>query len=454
MMPGRASPSSAGVWKTPPPMDSKPTATHRDRTIGPGRERQGAIYAEGIHGRRPSVPTDFASLERAARRRARVHGWAYVAGGAGEGATMRANREALERWRIVPRMLRDVSVRDLSVELFGRRLPAPVLLGPVGASELLHPEADLAIARAAADLGLPYVFTSQACAAMESCAAVMGESPRWFQLYWSTDDDLVDSFLSRAAAAGAEAIVVTLDTTLLGWRTRDLNLGYLPFARGEGIAQYTSDPRFAEMVRERVAAAGGRREVEITLGAIRALLSITRHYPGRFLANLRSPLPRAAVETFLDTYSRPSLTWRDIETLRQRTDLPVLLKGIQHPDDARRAVQAGVDGIVVSNHGGRQVDGAIGAADALVDIVDAVGDEMTVLLDSGIRTGSDVFKALALGADAVLIARPYVYGLTLNGSDGVRDVMRNIVAEFDLTMGLSGLASIAEITRDAVRHVR
>jgi lactate 2-monooxygenase len=434
-------------------MDSETSATRRNRPPGPGRERQGAIYAEGIHGRRPSVPTDFASLERAARRRARAHGWAYVAGGAGEGATMRANREALERWRIVPRMLRDVSVRDLSVELFGRRLPAPILLGPVGASELLHPEADLAIARAAAALGLPYVFTSQACATMEECAAVMGDAPRWFQLYWSTDDGLVDSFLARAAAAGAEAIVVTLDTTMLGWRPRDLNLGYLPFARGEGIAQYTSDPRFIEIVRERIAAASGRREVEITLGAIRALLSITRHHPGRFLANLRSPVPRMAVQTFLDTYSRPSLTWRDIETLPQRTDLPVLLKGIQHPDDARRAVQAGVDGIVVSNHGGRQVDGAIGAADALVDVVDAVGGETTILLDSGIRTGSDVFKALALGADAVLVARPYVYGLTLNGSDGVRDVMRNIVAEFDLTLGLSGLASLAELDRNALRQI-
>ncbi|MDQ2795567.1 MAG: alpha-hydroxy-acid oxidizing protein, partial [Actinomycetota bacterium] len=190
-----------------------------------GRQQQ--IYLDGLHGRRPSVPTDFASLERLARKRSSRLGWAYTAGGAGVGSTMRANREAFDRWKIVPRMLRDVSTRDLGVELFGHRIPAPVLFGPVGASELLHPEADVAIARAAAELGVPYVFSSQACASMEDCAAVMSDSPRWFQLYWSTDDELVDSFLARAKSVGAQAIVVTLDTTLLGWRPEDLNLGSL-----------------------------------------------------------------------------------------------------------------------------------------------------------------------------------------------------------------------------------
>ncbi|HWD66270.1 MAG TPA: alpha-hydroxy-acid oxidizing protein [Solirubrobacteraceae bacterium] len=421
--------------------------------VGPGRERQDAIYRAGIHGRRPRVPTDYATLERRARRHAPAVGWAYADAAAGEGATMRANREAFDRWKIVPRMLRDVSRRDLSVELFGRRLPAPVLFGPVGASELLHPEADLAIARAAAELGVPYVFTSQACAPMEACAWEMGEAPRWFQLYWSTDDGLVDSFLARAKAAGAEAVVVTLDTTMLGWRPKDLNLGSLPFARGQGIAQYTADSRFLEIVRDRIANHVGEREVEVTLGAIRTFMSITRRFPGRFLDNLRSPGPRASVETFLDIYSRPSLTWSDIETLRERTDLPVLLKGIQHPDDARRALDAGVDGIVVSNHGGRQVDGAIGSLDAMVDIVPVVDGRAKVLLDSGVRTGSDVFKALALGADAVLIGRPYLYGLTLAGQAGARDVMHNIIAEFDLTLGLSGLTSVGELGPEALRRI-
>lgn len=431
--------------RTPPDVTASPP--------GPGRERQSEIYLQGIHGRRPIVPTDFTTLERRARRKAPAVGWAYADAAAGEGATMRANREAFERWRIVPRMLRDVSHRDLGVELFGRRIPAPVLFGPVGAAELLHPEADVAIARAAAELGIPYVFTSQACAPMEECARVMGDAPRWFQLYWSTDDGLVDSFLERAKRAGAEAIVVTLDTTMLGWRPKDLNLGSLPFIRGQGIAQYTADSRFLEIVRERIAAAAGSQNVEISLGAIRTLISISRRFPGSLLENLRSPEPRAAVQTFLDIYSRPSLTWTDIETLRDRTDLPVLLKGIQHPDDARRALEAGVNGIVVSNHGGRQVDGAIASLDALVDIAPVVDGQATLLLDSGVRTGADVFKALALGADAVLIGRPYLYGLTLAGQAGARDVVANIIAEFDLTLGLSGLASVSELGPDALRRI-
>jgi lactate 2-monooxygenase len=426
---------------------------------GPGRIRQNQIYRAGVQGRTPAVPTDFATLERRARRRARKLGWAYAAGGAGEGATMRANREAFERWKIVPRMLRDVSRRDLTVALFGRTLPAPVLYGPVGAAELLDPDADVAIARAAATVGVPYVFTSQACASMEVCAAAMGEAPRWFQLYWSTDDGLVDSFLARAESAGCEAVVVTLDTTMLGWRPMDLNLGSLPFARGQGIAQYTADSRFMEIVRERIAAAADAADpdsdgdLKPSLAALRTLYSIVRRFPGGFLENLRSPEPRAAVQTFLDIYSRPSLTWADIETLRSRTKLPILLKGIQHPDDARRALDAGVDGIVVSNHGGRQVDGAIGSLDALVEIAPVIDGRCRLLLDSGVRSGADVFKALALGADAILIGRPYLYGLALAGEAGARDVVRNIIAEFDLTLGLSGLTSLSELTPDALRRL-
>ena len=418
---------------------------------GAGRARQNVIYRAGVLGRTPAVPTDFAGLERLARRKTSRRGWAYIAGGAGEGATMRANREAFDRWKIVPRVLRDVSRRDLSVELFGRTLPAPVLLAPVGAAELADPDADVAIAGAAAELGVPYIFSNQGCAPMEESAAAMGDSPRWFQLYWSSDDDLVDSLLARAKTIGADAVVVTLDTTLLGWRPQDLNLGSLPFARGEGIAQYTSDPTFVRIVRERIAAAAGARpEVEVTLGAIRTLLSMSRRYPGRLLDNLRSPEPRAAVETFLDIYSRPSLTWTEIESLRERTDLPVLLKGILHPDDARRALDAGADGIIVSNHGGRQVDGAIASLDALVGIAPAVDGRVPVLLDSGIRTGSDVFKALALGADAVAVGRPHLYGLAVGGREGARDAVANIIAEFDLTLGLSGLTSVKEITADAL----
>ena len=421
---------------------------------GPGRARQNKIYRDGVLGRSPAIPTSFAELERAARKKVSPRAWAYAAGGAGSGSTMDANRAAFDRWRIVPRVLRDVSSRDLSVELFGRRIPAPILFAPVGAAELAHPDADVAIAGAAAELGLPYIFSNQGSAPMEASAAAMGDAPRWFQLYWSKDEDLVDSLLERAQACGAEAIVVTLDTTMLGWRPMDLDLGSLPFAQGEGIAQYTSDPRFLEIVRERIrASAGVKADVQVTLGAIRSLISMGRRYPGKLLANLRSPEPRAAVETFLDIYSRPSLSWEDIATLRRRTSLPILLKGILHPEDARQAVDTGVDGILVSNHGGRQVDGAIGALDALADIAPVVDGQIAVVLDSGIRGGADVFKALALGADAVTVGRPHLYGLALAGRAGARDAVANIVAEFDLTLGLAGLTEVPAITRDAVRRI-
>src|SRR5699024_7557541 len=370
--------------------------------------------------------------------------------------TMDANRQALDRWKIVPRMLRGAGERDLSVSLLGKRLPTPLLLAPVGAAELVHPRADLAIAEAAAETGVPYILSNQGSVPMETTAAAMEGTPHWFQLYWSTDEDLVDSLLARAEATGAEAVVVTVDTTMLGWRPQDLNLGSLPFARGEGIAQYTSDPRFTALVRERMAAAkaaGTRPEIEVTLGAIRTLLSISRRHPGRLLANLRSPEPRAAVETFLDVYSRPTLSWDDLATLRARTRLPVLVKGIMHPDDARRALDLGLDGIVVSNHGGRQVDGALGAADALATIAPVVDGTAAVILDSGLRSGSDVFKSLALGADAVTIGRPHLYGLALAGRAGVAQVLAHIIAEFDLTLGLAGAAAAQDLGAEALTRI-
>jgi isopentenyl diphosphate isomerase/L-lactate dehydrogenase-like FMN-dependent dehydrogenase len=414
---------------------------------GPGRTRQALVYRAGVLGHRPTVPTDFAELERRAQAGMSPRAWAYVAGAAGEGATARANRAAFDRHRIVPRMLPGRPSRDLSTELLGRRLPAPVLLAPVGAAGLVHRDSDLATGAAAAALGLPYIVSNQGCSPMEEVAATMGSAPRWFQLYWSTDEPLVDSLLARAEASGADAVVVTLDTTMLGWRPQDLNLGSLPFSQGIGIAQYTSDPRFQQIVAERVAAkeAGSKDDVKVTLGALRSLLSISREHPGDLRSNLRSPTPRAAVETFLDIYSNPGLTWDQLATLRDRTTLPFLVKGVLHPDDARRAVEVGASGVVVSNHGGRQVDGAIASLDALPAVRAAVGPDLPIVLDSGVRTGSDVVKAIALGADAVAIGRPYVYGLALAGRDGVRDVLSNIIAELDLTMGLSGVGSLAEI---------
>ena len=410
---------------------------------GLGLRRQTDVYLAGVRGVRQPVPFSFAKLESAAKRQLTREAYAYIAGGAGLEGTIDANRAAFDRHRIVPRMMRDVSERDLSIELFGRRLPTPFLTAPIGVLELAHRDADVAVAKAAASEGVPMIFSNQASRSMEDCAAVMDDAPRWFQLYWSTSNELVASFVSRAETCGCDAIVVTLDTTMLGWRCRDLDLAYLPFAVGKGIAQYTSDPVFRSLLKP-----GKLEGGKPTLKGVRSMLEVNNAYPGGVFKNMRSGMAIAAVRTFLSIYSRPSLTWDDLPFLRERTKLPILLKGIQHPEDARLAVEHGVDGIVVSTHGGRQVDGALGSLDSLPRVVAAVDGRIPVLLDSGIRGGADVFKALALGARAVLIGRPYVYGLALAGEEGVRSVLKNFAADLDLTMGLSGCRSIAEIGAD------
>jgi isopentenyl diphosphate isomerase/L-lactate dehydrogenase-like FMN-dependent dehydrogenase len=408
---------------------------------GIGLARQTEIYLAGVRGRRPAIPFDHRRLERRARAKLSPQAYAYIAGGAGIERTMAANRAAFDRRRIVPRVLRDVSARDLSVELFGQRRPTPFLLAPIGVLELAHGDADVAVARAAAAERVPMIFSNQASRPMEECAGAMGSASRWFQLYWSTSDDLVASFVGRAEACGCEAIVVTLDTKMLGWRSRDLDFAHLPFATGMGIAQYTSDPVFRGLVDP----SSAQRSGPPTPAAVRALVRATRSYPGSFRENLRTGAGIAAVRKVMEIYSRPSLTWDDFAWLRERTTLPIVVKGILHPDDARLAVEHGLDGVVVSNHGGRQVDGAIASLDALPGVAEAVDGRIPVLFDSGIRGGADAFKALALGATAVLLGRPYVYGLALRGEAGVRDVIRNLVADFDLTMALSGCRSVADI---------
>lgn len=416
-------------------------------TIGPGRRRQSRIFVRGAGGERTRVPTDPSRLRATAREAMSERAWAYVAGGAGRGDTMRANRSAFDRWRLVPRMLADASKRSLRVELFGRALPAPVLLAPIGVLELAHPEADLAVARAAARTGVPMIFSNQASVPMEDCARVMGESPRWFQLYWSEDDALVESFVARAEACGAEAIVLTLDTTMLGWRPRDLDFAYLPFLRGMGIAQYTSDPVFRSRLARSPAldtpADTPADAPPLRFETLRTAAGQLKRFPGSWSEKRR--YARAAVQRFIGTYSRPSLAWAHLDFLRQRTRLPIVLKGILDPDDGRRAVDAGIDGIVVSNHGGRQIDGAIGALDALPRVVEAVGGRIPVLMDSGIRGGADVLKAVALGATAVLLGRPYVYGLAIAGDDGVAEVIENLIAEADLSLGLIGRRTLADL---------
>jgi lactate 2-monooxygenase len=412
--------------------------------IGKALEWQKEIYLNGFAGIAPKVPIDFNKLHDLARSKMSSRAYAYIAGGAGAESTVRNNIAAFEKVRIVPRMLRNVEERDTSIELFGQKIPSPFLFSPIGVLELVHPLADVAVAHASAKLGLPYIFSNQSSRPMEECASVMGNSPRWFQLYWSKSSELVKSFISRAEKCGCSAIVVTLDTTMLGWRTRDLDMAYLPFLEGKGIAQYLTDPVFQSMIDEPDETAATERK--ITMQSITGLISMVNNYPGKgFLKKLKSGRPIKAVRKFVNTYSNPNTTWDDLSFLRVQTKLPILLKGILHPDDGRRAIDHGISGIIVSNHGGRQVDGSIATFEALPGIVEAVQNKIPVLLDSGIRGGADAFKALAMGAKAVCVGRPYVYGLSIAGSQGVEAVMKNLTTDFELTMGLAGCKNVDEI---------
>jgi isopentenyl diphosphate isomerase/L-lactate dehydrogenase-like FMN-dependent dehydrogenase len=382
-----------------------------DPSLSLGTQRQMDIYLAGLAGQMPAQAVSLEDLDQAAKCILKPEAYHYLAGGAGGEDTMRANLTAFRRWRLVPRLLRDVGIRDLSVQVLGQKLPAPLLLAPIGVQGILHRDADIAVARAARSLGIPFIVSTASSRTMEQVAAEMQEAPHWFQLYWPRNDELTASFLRRAEQAGYSAIVVTLDTYLLAWRERDIQNAYLPFVHGEGLANYFSDPVFC-------AAVGGDPRKE----------------------------PRRAIEYFASIFSDPSRTWHDLPRLRALTRLPILLKGILHPDDARRALDLGIEGIIVSNHGGRQLDGAIATLDALPRIVDAVGAKTTVLFDSGIRRGADVLKAMALGARSVLVGRPYGLGLAVNGEQGVRDVLANLIADIDLTLGLTGCSCFAELS--------
>ena len=375
------------------------------------------IYAKGmLAGEKPSLPIAWDELEQKAKEALDERAVAYIWGGAGTEDTMRANLEAFRRWRIVPRYLRDLAQRDLSTTVLGTEMPAPVMLAPIGVQTVVHDEGELASARAAAALGLPLVTSTASGTAMEEIAEANGDGPRWYQLYWPNDEELAASLVRRAEEAGYSAIVVTVDNFIVGWKPRDLQHAYLPFLEGIGIAQYTSDPVFRDAL---------EKPPEEDIGV--------------------------AVGHFLGVFTNPGLTWDDLEWLRGRTSLPIVLKGILHPEDALEARERGVDGLIVSNHGGRQVDGAIASLDALPAIADAVGDDLALMLDSGVRSGADAVKALALGADAVLLGRPYLWGLALGGQEGVETVLRSFLAEFDLTMALSGHGRVAELEQSALR---
>lgn len=377
-----------------------------------GNQVQFEVYQTMKEPKADRLPVSYEEWEARAREVLEDGPFDYVAGGAGGEETMKDNRHSFTRWKIVPRMLEHVENRDLSVELFGKSYVSPLLQAPIGVQSIIHEVGELASARASAAMNIPYIASSASTKTMEEIAEVMGDAPKWFQLYWNKDPEVTASFVRRAEAAGYDAIVVTLDTPMMAWREKDLKNVYLPFLIGEGVGNYFTDPVFR--------------------------------------SRLTSPPeedPVQAVMHWTKTFGNPGLTWEHLLFLREHTDLPILLKGILHPDDAKKALEFGVDGMIVSNHGGRQVDGAVSALDALPPIVEAVGKELPVLMDGGIRRGADVIKALALGAKAVLVGRPCMYGLAVAGEQGVNEVLRNLLADTDLTMALSGCPSVAELNR-------
>ncbi len=376
------------------------------------------IYLQGLAGVVPSLPMAFAELEARAQSAMSPSVWSYVAGGAGDERTQQVNVTAFERWGLMPRMGVGATERDLSVELFGMTLPAPVFMAPIGVTGICSRDGhgDLAVARAAARTGVPMTVSTLTADPMEDVAAEFGDTPGIFQLYTPKDRDLAASFVARAEAAGYKAIAVTLDTWVPGWRPRDLSTSNFPQLRGHCLSNYTSDPVFRAA-----------------------------------LAQPPEQNPQGAVLQWVSTFGQP-VTWDDLAWLRTLTTLPLLAKGICHPDDVRRARDAGVDGIYCSNHGGRQANGGVPALDCLPDVV-AAADGMPVLFDSGVRSGADIVKALALGATAVGIGRPYVYGLALGGTDGVVHVLRSLLAETDLIMAIDGYPARSDLTPDTLRRV-
>lgn len=379
---------------------------------------QSEIYRLGSDGITPALPTNLLQLEALAMSELSEEARGYIVASAGDSNTARENRAALDRWRIVPSALAGVAERSTRFELLGQQTSAPLMIAPVGVQTLAHPEGELATARAAARLGLTYIHSQAASYSYEEVAAAAPEAQRWSQFYWVTDEEVCLSMLQRAEAAGYTQLVVTVDTLLLGWRPADLDRGYLPFLQGIGMANYATDPAFLS----------------------------------RIEAHRRSDTSALAQE-WLRIFPNPALTWAQFGFLRRHWSGPILIKGICTADDARRALDAGMDGIVVSNHGGRQIDGAIGAIDCLPEVVAAVDGRCPVLFDSGVRTGIDLFRAVALGAASVLVGRAFLYGLALDGQAGVEHVLSSLLAEFDLTLALTGHRSHLDVDASSLRRV-
>ncbi len=379
---------------------------------------QNLIYGAGLGGVVPKVPVDFASLVRRAEAAMPPYVLNYVQGGCGDELTQDRNRAAFDHWGMVPRMMVDSAARDLSIELFGMKFPTPLFMSPIGVTGICTPDGhgDIAAAKAAAATGVPLCASTLSNDPLEDVIAASGETPALFQLYTPRDRDLAASLVSRAEKAGYKAIVVTLDTWVTGWRPRDLNTGNFPQLRGYVLENYFSDPVFQRLL--------GKPVKENMAEAIGLW--------GRLFGKV--------------------LTWDDMAWLKSLTSLPIVLKGICHPDDARRGVDSGADAIYCSTHGGRQANGGIAAIDMLPGVVAAAGD-VPVLFDSGIRSGSDVVKALALGARAVGVGRPYSYGLALDGADGAAHVLKCILAEADLMMAVNGYPTVAAVRAAGAERV-
>lgn len=374
---------------------------------------QNLIYGAGLQGVQPRLPVDFATLVERATAAMPPQVLTYVQGGCGDEWTQDENARAFRHWGMIPRMMVDTRARDLSIELFGMTLPSPVFMAPIGVTGICTQDGhgDLAAARASAMTGVPLTASTLSNDPLEDVKAQCGDTPAFFQLYTPRDRALAESLIGRAEAAGYQALVVTLDTWVTGWRPRDLNVANFPQLRGHVLQNYFTDPVFRKLLGKPVA------------------------------ENLRE-----AIGLWGANFARP-ITWDDIAWFRSVTKLPIVLKGICHPDDARRAADLGADAIYCSNHGGRQANGGIAAIDLLPGVVAAAGST-PVLFDSGVRSGSDVVKALALGARAVGVGRPYAYGLALDGDAGCAHVLNCILAEADLLMAVNGWPSIAAV-RDA-----
>lgn len=377
------------------------------------------IYLGGLTGVVPDLPMSYPELEAAAQEVMSPQLYSYVSGGAGDEHTQRSNVTAFERWGLMPRILRGAAQRDLSVELFGQRLDTPLMLAPVGVIGLCDPEGhgDLSTARASAATGVPMIASTLMEDPLEDVAAVLGDTPGWFQLYPPSDREVCESFVRRAEAAGYAALVVTLDTLTLGWRPRDLSIASFPQLKGLCLANYFSDPVFRSRL---------ERPPEEDIEAATGLWALT--------------------------FGNPGMTWDDLDWIRSLTDLPLLIKGVLDPEDARRAIDHGVDGLYCSNHGGRQANGGLPALDCLPEVVAAAGD-VPVVYDSGVRSGAQVVKALALGATAVGVGRPYAYGLAIGGQAGVEHVLRCLLAETDLIMAVDGYGAIADLSSDSLRRL-